>query len=51
MHFCLLLLSALTLFSVGCGESGPVVEYVQGVVTLNGSPLEGATVSFSPKGN
>jgi hypothetical protein len=49
MHFCLPLLSALALFSVGCGQSGPAVEYVEGVVTLNGSPLEGATVSFSPK--
>lgn len=49
-HFCLPLLSALALFSVGCGQSGPAVEYVEGVVTLNGSPLKGATVSFSPKG-
>ena len=50
-HFCLPLLSALALFSVGCGQSGPAVEYVEGVVTLNGSPLKGATVSFSPKGS
>ena len=32
-------------------ESGPAVEYVQGVVTLDGAPLEGATVFFSPKGS
>ncbi len=50
-YFFLPLLSALTLFSVGCGESGPAVEYVQGVVTLDGAPLEGATVFFSPKGS
>ncbi len=50
-HFCLTLFSALALFSVGCGQSGPAVEYVQGVVTLDGAPLEGATVFFSPKGS
>ena len=50
-YFFLPLLSALALFSVGCGESGPAVEYVQGVVTLDGAPLEGATVFFSPKGS
>ena len=27
-------------------QSEPAVEYVQGVVTLNGTPLEGATVIF-----
>lgn len=56
-HFChqkyyfLPLLSALAVFSVGCGQSGPAVEYVQGVVTLDGAPLDGATVFFSPKGS
>ena len=55
-HFChrkyfLPLLSALAVFSVGCSQSGPAVEYVQGVVTLDGAPLEGATVFFSPKGS
>ena len=49
-HFFLLLLCVLGFFSFGCGQSGPAVEYVQGVVTLDGTPLEGATVSFSPKG-
>lgn len=34
---------------VGCGESsGPKVEYVEGIVTLDGQPVEGATVGFSP---
>ena len=49
MCFCLTFLSALTLFSFGCGQSGIPVEYVRGVVTLDGTPLEGATVIFSPK--
>ncbi len=50
-YFCLTLFSVLTLFASGCGQSGPAVEYVQGVVTLDGTPLEGATVFFSPKGS
>jgi len=34
---------------LGCGDSGgPSVEYVEGVVTLDGKPIEGVTVSFSP---
>jgi len=48
---CLTLLPAVTLFAIGCGQSGPAVEYVKGVVTLDGTPLEGATVFFSPKGS
>ena len=33
----------------GCGQSGgPVVQYVKGFVTLDGAPLGGATVRFSP---
>lgn len=45
---------ALTVFSValagmvGCGRTGPVVEYVEGTVTLNGAPVDGATVAFKP---
>ncbi|MEP3478751.1 MAG: carboxypeptidase-like regulatory domain-containing protein [Fuerstiella sp.] len=43
----------LTLFSVGCG-AGEVVDRpetfpVTGVVSLDGSPLAGATVTFRPK--
>ena len=43
-------LSVLALFGLlGCGESGgPAVEYVEGVVTLDGAPIEGVTVGFSP---
>lgn len=34
---------------LGCGEtSGVPVEYVEGVVTLDGKPIEGVTVGFSP---
>jgi hypothetical protein len=32
----------------GCGKSGPSVNYVEGVVTLDGKPIEGVTVGFSP---
>jgi len=33
----------------GCGGAkGPKVEYVEGVVTLDGKPLEGASVGYSP---
>jgi hypothetical protein len=33
---------------LGCGHRGPVVEMVEGVVLLDGQPVEGATVLFSP---
>lgn len=34
----------------GCGDGTPTVktEHVRGVVTLDGSPVEGATVTFTP---
>jgi hypothetical protein len=32
----------------GCGHDGPKTVPVSGVVTLNGKPLAGATVTFSP---
>jgi len=32
----------------GCGGGGPAVERVAGLVTLDGKPVEGATVSFVP---
>ena len=35
--------------AVGCGRStGPAVEFVEGVVLLDGQPIEGADVGFSP---
>ena len=33
---------------VGCGDSGPKLAPVSGIVTLNGKPLEGAVVTFEP---
>ena len=33
---------------VGCGRSGPVVQFVEGRVVLDGQTLEGATVGLSP---
>lgn len=32
----------------GCGRSGPDVQMVLGKVTLDGQPLPGATVTFTP---
>ena len=40
---------AMVVGLTGCGQQGgPKVNYVEGVVTLDGTPLEGATVGFSP---
>jgi len=33
---------------IGCGPGGPAVEMVEGVVTMDGQPVEGAAVFFSP---
>jgi len=33
----------------GCGRRGPAVEMVEGTVLLDGQPVEGATVLFSPE--
>jgi hypothetical protein len=32
----------------GCAQQGPDVNYVEGVVTLDGQPIEGVAVGFSP---
>lgn len=32
----------------GCGRGGPALGGVEGTVTLDGTPVEGATVTFSP---
>lgn len=45
---CLGLLS-VTLGCSGGGVSGPPIVPVDGIVTLDGSPVEGATVVFTPK--
>ena len=34
--------------AIGCGRSGPELVDVQGVVTLDGRPLDRATVTFQP---
>lgn len=37
--------------SVGCSKSGgPGLGYVEGVITLDDKPLDGAEVSFEPEG-
>lgn len=41
-------LCLLALASVGC-DSGPAMAPVEGVVTLDGEPLEGATVLLEPE--
>jgi len=33
----------------GCGQKGPKVHFVTGIVTLDGQPVEGASVNFAPK--
>jgi len=46
----LLVLVAMTLLATGCSRGGkrPIVHPVKGRVTLEGQPLEGVGVSFSP---
>jgi len=46
LFFCMF----IVLFVAGCGPKGKGLktEYVEGVVTLEGVPLEGASVQFSP---
>jgi hypothetical protein len=40
-------LIAAALVVAGCGPAGPDVQFVEGVVTLDGKPLDGATVTFA----
>jgi hypothetical protein len=40
-------LIAAAVFVAGCGPKGPDVQFVEGVVTLDGKPLDGATVTFA----
>ena len=39
----------LTALFLGCGPSRPKTIYVKGVVKLDGNPVEGAAVLFSPE--
>ena len=41
-------MAGLLCFAVGCGGSGPELAPVTGVVTLDGKPVEGKLVSFTP---
>ncbi|MFM7289887.1 MAG: carboxypeptidase-like regulatory domain-containing protein [Planctomycetia bacterium] len=34
--------------ALGCGRAGPKVEFVEGTVNLDGEPVAGADVGFSP---
>lgn len=43
-----LVAGAAALVVAGCGPAGPDVQFVEGVVTLDGKPLDGATVTFLP---
>ena len=48
-RFSTVLLFVFIAFVAGCGGSqGPKAYLVEGVVTLNGDPVEGVTVSFTP---
>lgn len=41
--------SVACLLLAGCGDAGPEVAPVYGVVTLDGAPLAGADVTFTPE--
>ncbi|MCC9608304.1 hypothetical protein LOC68_10955 [Blastopirellula sp. JC732] len=43
-----LLSMTLCLLAIGCGPTGPKLAEVSGVITIDGKPLHGAVVSFSP---
>lgn len=36
-------------WAAGCGPAGPDVQFVRGVVTLDGDPVDGCLVVFSPE--
>jgi hypothetical protein len=47
--WCLVLTGCVSLIGAGgCQKSGLAVAFVEGVVMLDGQPLEGASVGFSP---
>jgi hypothetical protein len=49
-RFCALLLFVFSLtFLTGCGQKGPKVNYVEGIVTLDGNSVQGVDVNFVPR--
>jgi hypothetical protein len=46
---CCIALFAVVIGAQGCGPDGPDIASVEGVVTLDGKPLEGAQVLFVPE--
>ena len=46
-HFTAFVLIILVAFAAGCSDSGPKTYPVEGVITHNGEPVEGATVTFT----
>ncbi len=48
-YLALACLSLALVLGTGCGKSGPQMAPVEGVVTLDGEPIEGATVLFQPE--
>ena len=40
---------AVAILAAGCGPSRPTTMPVEGVVTLDGEPVEGASVMFAPE--
>jgi hypothetical protein len=39
---------AVVLCATGCGPNGPGIATVEGVVTMDGEPLENASIVFTP---
>ena len=44
----LLIVLITSLVITGCGPAGLKTQFVEGIVTLNGQPLDGALVTFTP---
>ena len=45
----LVLIGVLVCLNFGCSDSKISTGYVEGVITFQGAPLPGATISFAPK--
>lgn len=41
--------TSAALFLAGCGDAGPTLCEVEGTVTLDGKPVEGAELTFIPQ--